>query len=139
MQRTLADTGPLVALFNRRDQHHAWAVERFKELRPPLFSCEAALAEAHYLLAGVDGGREKLLELLHRKVLQLDFTLQDEIAGVRALLARYRDVPMDLADACLVRSTELNPQSRVWTVDTDFGIYRRNGRQTVPVLASWRP
>ncbi len=133
----IADTGPLVALFNRRDQYHGWALERFKELRPPLVTCEAVLAEAAHLLRLVPNGQGRLFTLLARSILEIDFWLQDEHERVRRLMAKYEDVPMALADACVVRKSELAPSATVWTLDSDFTIYRRNGRQRIAVLAPW--
>jgi len=137
MSIVLADTGPLVALFNARDRFHEWAVERFRDLRPPLVTCEAVLAETFYLLRQVPKGGGKLFALIDRGVLEIDFSLQREYERVGRLMAKYDDVPMDLADACLVRQTELTPSATVWTLDRDFTDYRRNGRQRVPVLAPW--
>ena len=105
---TLVDTGPIVAFLNRRDRHHAWAVETFATVRPPLLTCEAVLSEAAYLLRRLDGGPEKTIELLMRGVVAAPFRLEAEAPVVKKLLARYGDVPMDLADACLVRLTELH-------------------------------
>ena len=137
MSIVVADTGPLVALFNARDAYHDWTTERFKEIVPPLVTCEAVLADASHLLRRVPRGRRKLFALLARNVLKSDFSLQQEHERVGHLMEKYRDVPMALADACIVRKLELAPSARVWTLDSDFRIYRRNGRQRIPVLAPW--
>lgn len=137
MSVVVVDTGPLVALFNRRDRHHVWAVERFKELKPPLSTCEAVHAEAAHLLRAVPGGTAKLFALLARGVVEVDFSLQAEHERVARLMTKYEDVPMALADGCIVRKTELVPSSTVWTLDRDFTVYRRNGRQRIPLLAPW--
>lgn len=131
MMRVLADTGPIVALLDRSEAQHAWACARFDALMPPLFTCEAVIAEATYLLrsAGVDATGP--LDLLDRNVLRLEFSLAAERAAVATLLRRYAP-RMDLADACLVRMTELHRDSSVLTLDSDFRIYRRFGRQLVP-------
>ena len=81
-------------------------------------------------------GRETdpLLALLERGVLQVGLRLEDQLADLRALMRRYRDRPMSLADACLVRLAELHPGSVIFTFDSDFRIYRRHGSKVIPVL-----
>jgi predicted nucleic acid-binding protein len=131
----LADTGPIVAYLNGRDRHHAWAVEAFKRLPPPLSTCEAVLSEAVFLLQQAPGGVDRLTELVDRAVLRVAFDLSREWTAVRTLLRRYRSVPMDLADACLVRMTELHSECVLLTLDSEFrDVYRRHGRQAVPAL-----
>jgi predicted nucleic acid-binding protein len=137
---TLADTGPIVAFLNARDRHHRWAVERMGELRPPLLTCEAVLSEAVFLVGSMPGGGERVLELVERGVLRIEFDLGRESAAVGRLLRRYASLPMDLADACLVRMAELHSDCTVLTVDSEFrDVYRRNGRQIVPTLVPPRP
>jgi predicted nucleic acid-binding protein len=83
---------------------------------------------------------EPVLTLVARGDLILDFDLAAELPRILALVAKYADQPMDLADACVVRMSELAADSRVWTVDrTDFTAYRRNGRQSVPCDFPPRP
>jgi predicted nucleic acid-binding protein len=131
----LADTGPIVAYLNRRDRHHTWAVEVFKQLRPPLLTCEAVLSEAVFLLRLAPGGGERVMELVSIGVLEVRFDLRREVPAVTGLLRRYRSLPMDMADACLVRMSELHGDCALLTVDSEFrDIYRRNGRQVIPTL-----
>lgn len=135
MTVVLADTGPIVAFLNSKDRHHAWAVERLRHLRPPLRTCEAVLSEAVYLLRSAPGGGDRVMDLVTRGVLEVSFALQEESASVTSLLRRYRSLPMDLADACLVRMSERHADCAVLTVDSEFrDIYRRNGRQVIPTL-----
>lgn len=130
----IVDTGPLVAILNRADTHHAWATEHFARLRPPLVTCEAVLSEVSYLLSPGSIGAGALLGLVERGVVRVGFQFQDEVARVKELSIRYASVPMSFADACLVRMTELHHEATIWTVDTDFDIYRRNGRQRIQTL-----
>jgi predicted nucleic acid-binding protein len=131
----LADTGPIVAYLNGRDRHHAWAVGVFKQLRPPLLTCEAVLSEAVFLLRLAPGGGDRVMDLVARGVLEVRFDLQREVAAVTGLLRRYRTLPMDMADACLVRMSELHGDCVLLTVDSEFrDVYRRNGRQVIPTL-----
>jgi predicted nucleic acid-binding protein len=132
------DTGPLVALIDRSEAHHEWAREQLAALRPPLYTCEAVIAEAVYLLASAGVAATAPIDLITRGVLRIDFELAAEHAFVRTLLERYAP-RMDLADACLVRMTELVRDSRVLTLDGDFRIYRRNGRQVVPAIMPAAP
>jgi len=132
---TIVDTGPIVALLSESDRWHGWAKEQFGTLRAPLSTCEPVLAEASYLL-GSDGRTiEALFGLLERSVLKVEFRLAAEHRALRALMRRYAEVPMSLADACLVRMSELSDAAAVLTLDGDFRIYRRLGRQTIPLIA----
>ena len=136
MRVTLADTGPIVAFLNGRDLYHRWAVEVLGQLRPPLLTCESVLSEAAYLVRSLPAGGERVLELVARGVLRVELDLQREAAAVSRLLRRYASLPMDLADACLVRLSELHTDSVVLTIDSEFrDIYRRNGRQVIPMLS----
>lgn len=129
-----ADTGPIVALLSRNERHHEWAKARMAELRPPLITCEAVIAEACWLLRSVPRGSWSVFELMSRGVVRVGFDLESEAAPVAALMARYASVPMALAAACLVRMSELEPDGRVLTLDGDFRIYRREGRRVVPTI-----
>ena len=99
-----------------------------------MLTCEAVVAESCYLLRRLDGGSSAVLELIRRGAVALAFSLADESAAVARLLKRYHDVPISLADACLVRMSELFTGSEVMTVDGDFRIYRRQGRGVIPTL-----
>jgi predicted nucleic acid-binding protein len=130
--RILLDTGPLVAFLNRRDRFHVWALRELNEIEPPLHTCEAVLSEACFLLRHNPAGQAAVLELVRDGLLQIGFDLQTEITSLCRLLRRYRERQISLADACLVRMAELHTGSIVLTLDSDFKIYRMNGRQVVP-------
>ncbi len=134
----LVDTGPLVALLNARDRYHAWATEQLAQIPPPLLTCEAVISEACYLLGQLSGGRRAVMALLARGVLEIRFALQADVAVVAQLMERYADLPMSLADACLVRMVEQSPRSPLLTLDSDFLVYRhhrnRRIRTVVPHL-----
>jgi predicted nucleic acid-binding protein len=93
------------------------------------------LAEAWHLLRGTANGQTALLELITAGTVVIEFALMAELAAVRRLVARYRDRPMSLADACLVRMAELFDEATVITVDRDFAVYRKNGRQAIPLVS----
>ena len=130
----ITDTGPLVALLNRRERHHAWAREQFRLIRPPALTCEAVISESCFLLRDVDGGVDALMQLLLRGVVASTFTLADEQPAIARLLKRYASVPMSLADACLVRMSEQLTGSTVITLDSDFRVYRKSGRTVIPTI-----
>lgn len=131
----LVDTGPLVALLSERDRYHPWSKQAFARAVAPLRTCEAVLSEAWYLLRQTQRGQTALLELLERGLLSIDFAIASELAAVRRLVNRYRDQPMSLADACLVRMAELYDDATVLTLDSDFAVYRKNGRQMIALIA----
>lgn len=132
--RVIVDTGPLVALLNSRDTHHAWVVQQLGDIQPPMLTCEAVLAEATYLTRAVPGARAALIEMLGEEFLNIGMAVSDHHTSILAMVRRYADVPMSLADACLVRLAELYPQSPVLTLDSDFATYRKNGRQVISMI-----
>lgn len=133
--KAIADTGFLVAFANRRDRHHAWAVALAQEVDEPLLTCEAVLSEAAFQL------RSSLLvlEMVQDALVTLSFDARKHLKELRQLAARYADRKADFADLCLVRMSELNPKHAVITVDArNFGIYRRNGREAIPLITPGR-
>jgi predicted nucleic acid-binding protein len=128
----LVDSGFLVALLSRRDGNHRWAAAQSQRFPPPWSTCEAVLSEAFHLLAAPGG--PALSALLRRRAVLPGFALRDEMERVLQLVEKYADVPMSLADACLVRMTESLADPVLLTTDTDFRIYRRHSRQAVPCV-----
>ena len=137
--RVLVDTGPLVGYLNGNDRQHGWAVECWSALFDPLWTCEAVLSEAIFLLQSEGIAAEPILRLLERRIIRLDFVMDDHRADVFRLLRKYADQPMSLADACLVRMSEVAESCQVFTTDKDFLVYRRKGRQVIPLLAPFDP
>ncbi|TAG25965.1 MAG: PIN domain-containing protein [Burkholderiales bacterium] len=129
--KVIVDTGPLVALLNRQDKAHTWVMAQLADIRPPMITCEAVLAEATYLTSQIKGAREALIEMVGEGFLQIGLQVQDQHAALLAMVKRYVNVPMSLADACVVRLAEMHPKSPVFTLDSDFNIYRKNGRQVI--------
>ena len=130
----ILDTGPLVAYLHSRELHHGWAKEQWNHLAPPLLTCEAALAEAGFIHKRLGGKTEEIVEFVVTGAVQVPFRLEEEAAAVIGLLKRYRNVPMSLADACLVRMAEQHSDNVVFTLDSDFRIYRMHGRQVIPTI-----
>ncbi len=135
--QVLVDTGILVALVDRADRHHNWVCGQLKKISPPLLTCEAVLSETWFLLGRVRNGRETLLQLLTLKQAQVYFDLSQEWEQVMPLLAQYMSVPISWADAELIRMAELFPRSVVFTLDSDFQIYRKERNSVIAVLSPW--
>lgn len=133
----LVDSGPLVALVDPKDEHHAWAKATFTAAGPRLLTCEAVLAESLHLLSSIPNARSTLIQLFELQIFQTAFQFDQEQFDILTLLKKYHDTPMDFADACLVRMAETTRSAKVWTIDSDFKIYRLSNRRIVPVLAPW--
>lgn len=127
----LLDAGPLVALLNRRETHHEWAVRVLDTLEAPLFTCEAVLSEAWFLTRRGGGDPTKLLDVL--QLLQVD-VLPVWSARLGDVLRRYAN-RVSIADASLLVLAEADAHRVVVTTDReDFSIYRLHRRQHVPAL-----
>ena len=131
----LMDTGPLVAAFRRpgdRDPFTSWARELVRSLPYPLFTCDAVLAEAAHFLRSP----AKLIEAINRGLLVSRFDTQAAAPRLAELIEKYADRPMDFADACLVCMSEQTKDCKIVTIDrADFSVYRRHGREEIPLLA----
>lgn len=130
----LLDTGCLVAVLFARDQFHTWAVEKISQMPIPLITCEAVVAEACFLTQRMLGSSKAVFDFIDTGAVKIDFSLADEFEAVKDLALRYQNVPMSLADACLVRMSEIYENSTVFTPDSDFLIYRKNGNQIIPTI-----
>ena len=131
--RIILDTGPLVALLNRKDALHAWSVEQAGRMAPPFHSCEAVVAEAHYLLRTVHDGKTRLIDLLNSGRIGLGFSVADHHYRVGELMLGYANIPMSFADACLVCMAE-QQKSTIFTLDSDFNIYRKHRKDPLQLL-----
>lgn len=134
MSSVLVDTGPLVAFLRESEANHEWAAAKFKELPAPYLTCEPILAEAYFLVSRHPGGVRRFFDLLGSGLLEIDFSILREREALWKLIRKYEDLPMSLADACLVRLAELHPTASVFTLDSHFRVYRKNGRQQIPVI-----
>lgn len=131
--QTIVDTGPLVAFFNKSEALHDWAFDQFTRLPPPLLTCEAVISETRFLLGS--RGASLALEAIVRGGLRIEFSLGAEIDAVLRLMTRYKDMSASLADACLVRMSEIHVRSQILMLDRDFLVYRREGRRAIPLIA----
>jgi len=129
--RGIADTGLIVAFGNRMDRFHLWAVDVAKTITEPLLTCEAVLAEAAFHLRSPS----YVLSLVEDGMLRIAFEMTKHQPRLAQLAQRYQDRQPDLADLCVICLSELFPRHTVITVDeVDFRIYRRNNRETIPIL-----
>ena len=133
----IVDTGPLVAHYCASDAHHAWTREQMKRLALPLLTCESVLTETCFLLARHRVDPIRILRAVQSGVIKVGLEIGDEAAAWEVLMKRYADTPMSLADACLVRLSEMNRECRVFTLDRDFKHYRRFGRSVIPLISPW--
>lgn len=138
MTEIISDTGPLVAYLDRSDRDHAWAKEVFMGITRPLLTCEAVIAEALFLLRRGGIEPDGLLDLIARGLVVPKFNLAGEIAAIQQLMKTYRNIPMSLADACLVRMSEIYGDSKVMTLDSDFTVYRKSRRRVIPLICPSR-
>ncbi|WP_017294803.1 type II toxin-antitoxin system VapC family toxin [Geminocystis herdmanii] len=130
----IIDTGIIVALVNRNEQTHEWVKNNLKSLSLPFFTCESVITESCFLLQDIHGGEDAVLNLISSNKLQISFNLSEEVTAINQLIKQYKSIPMSLADACLVRMSELIRGSSVFTLDSDFRIYRQYKNQVIPVI-----
>jgi len=130
----LVDTGPLVAMLNRRDRYFPWIREQLALLTPPFHTCEPVLSEACFLLQQAQLDPQPIFDLLERKMILISFDLQSEYSFIGSLMDKYSDLRMDLADACLVRMAEKETEATVLTLDSDFLLYRKSTRHVIPTI-----
>lgn len=133
MPSAVMDTGPVVAYFCASERRHAWAVDQFGKLAAPVVTCEPVLTESAFLLGRQGVPAWRLLEKLTQGVFRIGLRLDAEAEALHALMNRYRNVPMSLADACLVRLAEIYALP-ICTLDSDFAIYRASGRRRLALI-----
>lgn len=136
MKPVLVDTGVIVALLDRSERCHARCVDAMDGLERPMVTCEAVIAESCYLLRGLPGAPETVLQNVERGVFQIPFQLSRSAVPVRSIMRKYRDLPSDFADACLIHlADELNTED-ILTLDGDFKFYRWRRNRTFRLLVT---
>lgn len=130
----MLDTGPLVALLNRREKLHARVKAVLPLLPVPLLTVEPVLTEAMYLLRSVPRGARAVLAMVQDGLLRVPFAVEPHARELEALMTRYASVPMSLADACLLRLVEQVPDAAVFTLDSDFGVYRARKNRPIQLI-----
>ena len=127
----IADTGFIVAFGNKSDKFHYWALEIAQNLTEPLLTCEAVISEAAFHL----GSSEYVLSLVDEGLLKIAFNAEKKIDRLKDLARKYNDRDPDFADLCLICMSEQYSKHVIITADkTDFMIYKKNGREVIPVL-----
>lgn len=138
MTPVLLDTGVIVALLDRSERHHEECVTVVKALERVMVTCEAVIAESCYLLRAFPGAAETVLENVERGVFHLPFQLSHSAASVRSLLHKYRDMPADFADACLIHLADQLNTGDILTLDRDFESYRWRRNRPFRLLLNWQ-
>lgn len=127
----IADTGFLVAIASRTDRHHDWAEQVMRQIAMPLLTCESVLSELAFHLAS----SSYALSLVSKGMVRVAFEVNRNLDSLADLAERYSDRSPDLADLCLVRMSEEYPRHFVITTDeNDFRVYRRNKRESIPLI-----
>jgi len=125
VRAVLIDAGPLVALLDRSDNHHKQIVQALGKIEDPLVSVWPVLVEAMYLLSFSFQAQKALWEMFETGAVQLLPLDESDIPPMKSLMEKYQDLPMDMADAALVRVAERDGIRRVLSLDQrDFSIYR---------------
>lgn len=126
--RVLVDTGPIVAILAESDTHHDRCVEQLKDLRSPLLTCWPVVTEAAWLLRSYPVAISRLLSSLKGEPFQLLGLGENDLAGIATILARYKSIGLQLADASLVHLANRERIDTIFTLDyCDFGIIRLAG------------
>lgn len=124
MKPVLLDSGVVVGLLDRSERHHQRCVEAVESLERPLVTCEAVIAESCYLLRRIQGAAETVLENVEQGVFQIPFALTRSTSAVRNIMKKYRDLPVDFADACLVAMADELNTGEILTLERDFQLLR---------------
>lgn len=140
MRGVLVDAGPLVAIIHKKDAHHERAVAALGGIKEPLYTAWPAVAEAMYLLGFSWTAQEALWEMLETDAVSLrPIDTDEDLAAMRTLMEKYRDLPMDLADAALVRVAERDQIHRIFTFDGHFRAYRSTRLKRLTLIPGPEP
>jgi predicted nucleic acid-binding protein len=130
----LLDTGPIVALLDRDQPEHERCMAALHTPGVTMVTCDAVITEACFLLRRLKGAQQDLLSEVDARRYASDYQLSERASFVAKLMAKYADVPMDLADACLVDLATIHNTGRIFTLDADFRIYRWGRHQPFELL-----
>jgi predicted nucleic acid-binding protein len=136
MPAVLVDAGALIAMLDRDDRWHAACVAALGEIRDPLQTVWPALTEAMHLLADVPRAQEALFDMIEDDAIGLASLDAGDLARMKVLMRKYRDLPMDFADAALVRVAEREKLTHILSFDRHFRVYSLPGRARFVVLPS---
>jgi len=139
MRRVLVDTGPIVAILSRRDQYHKVCVQALHEMPSPLFTCWPVLTEAAWLLRRTSDAVQRLFQSIDGGFLELLSLTNEDALPIAAILKKYRNVRIQLADAALVHIAARDGLDTIFTLDLqDFSEYRLANGRAFHVLPSSR-
>ena len=136
MKKILIDSGPLIALFDSSDKYHQEAVNFIKTNKYPLVTTLASITETLHLLDFSRNAQTDFLEWIHRGAVEIHNIENSDFKRLRELTEKYRDLPMDFADSCLVYLAEKLNLNTIATIDRDFTIYRILGRRKFKIILS---
>jgi uncharacterized protein len=132
------DSGAIVAMFDRSEEHHEACRALVETAKTPLVTCEAVVVESCYLLRVIHGASERVLANVVAGIFQIPMHLSDAAESVQKILAKYRDREIDLADACLIHLANEFSTGDILTLDRDFHVYRWGRSQTFRLLIPLR-
>ena len=132
----LVDAGPLIAVLDHKDAEHKRCVRVLAELPRPFVSTWAVVTEVFHVLGGRAGWRsqEGISRMIDQRALILANLVETDMPRIRDLMSKYQSVPMDIADATLVVIAERMQRYRIFTLDSDFQIYRTRDRRAFEVV-----
>jgi predicted nucleic acid-binding protein len=136
MKKVLIDSGPLIALFDASDRYHHESLEFIKTNKHPLVTTLASITETLHLLDFNRNAQIDFLEWIGRGGVEIYDIQNKDFHRLKALTEKYRDLPMDFADSCLVYIAEQLNIDTIATIDRDFSVYRIKGRKKFKTLLS---
>jgi uncharacterized protein len=120
----LLDTNVIVAILDKRDRDHQRCMRALQIIQQPLVTCEAVINESCYLLSDIGGAPEAVLANVEEGLFEIRFQLSRAVTSVKALMQKYRNLPIDFADACLIHMADELDTGEILTLDSDFQHYR---------------
>ncbi len=134
MKKTLIDSGPLIALFDRNDKYHLASIKFIKDNNSELVTTLASVTETLHLLDFNRNAQIDFLGWVNAGAVTLEPISSDDLQRIKELTIKYSDLPMDFADACLVLLGEKLNISTIATIDRDFDVYRLKGKKPFTTL-----
>ena len=136
MKKILIDSGPLIALFDASDKYHHESINFIKKNKYQLVTTLASITETLHLLDFNRNAQIDFLEWVHRGAVKIHNIENHDFKRLKELTQKYRDLPMDFADSCLVYIAEKLNVNTIATIDRDFTIYRIQGRKKFRIVLS---
>jgi len=136
MKKILIDSGPLIALFDASDKYHKKAVAFIKTNKLPLITTIASVTETLHLLNFNRNAQIDFIEWIYRGAVGIHNIENGDFERIKELTEKYRDLPMDFADSCLVYLAEKQSINTIATIDRDFTIYRIKGKKKFKIALS---